>query len=88
MATNPDKKAGYLGKFIVLSDGTFVDNVIPVRAYDDDRTRYISSTDGPDYIVKITPDNINEISIKENTAAYETGNLKQCSGFNGDGKAI
>ena len=56
--------------------------------------RYIPSEDGSTYLVKITPDNINKglFAVKTDstagTPAYETGNLKQCSDFDTNGKAI
>ena len=65
-----------------------------VRVEASGANRYIPSEDGSTYLVKITPDNIDKglFAVKTDstagTPAYETGNLKQCSGFNDDGTAI
>ena len=64
-----------------------------IRVEADGSDRCIPSTNGPGYLVKVTPDNIDTLisnhTIVVGTAdAYETGNLKQCSGFDTDNKAI
>ena len=108
ITTNPENKAGYLGKFVVPKaeptipipekDKIYVKAVKDTESDTNDVvTRYIPI--GPDepkstYLVKITPKNIDDglFVVKTDstagTPAYETGNLKQCSGFNGDGNAI
>lgn len=70
-----------------------VSGSISVKAEADGSDRLIQSTNGPGYLVKVTPDNIDTLisnhTIVVGTAdAYETGNLKQCSGFDTDNKAI
>lgn len=63
-----------------------------VKQDETDSTRYIQDAAGSTRLIKITPENINDglFTVKtEDTAgtdAYETGNLKQCSGFNEDTK--
>ena len=90
ITTNPENKAGYLGKFVVCQAST--EGSVRVEA--SGASRYIPSEKGSTYLVKITPENIDDglFTVKtEGTAgtdAYETGNLKQCSGFNDDGTAI
>lgn len=90
---NPDKKTGYLGKFVLHSDqdqNIVVDDKdkIYVQGIEPDTsgtfTRFIpsESTTSQLYMVKITPKNIDKINIKVGTtAAYETGNLKQWDGY-------
>ena len=52
-----------------------------VRVEASGANRYIPSENGSTYLVKITPDNINKISITVGTTnAYEKGNLKQWDG--------
>ena len=85
--TNPDKRTGYLGKFVSCQPSI----TGSVRVEASGANRYIPSKTGSTYLVKITPANIddNKINIEVGTTvAYETGNLKQCSGFNNDGTAI
>ena len=63
-----------------------------VKQDENDSIRYIPNAAGSTRLIKITPENINDglFTVKtEDTAgtdAYETGNLKQCSGFNEDTK--
>ena len=104
IATNPDKKTGYLGKFVLHSDqdqNIEVDDKdkIYVQGINPDTsgtfTRFIPSenTSSQLYMVKITPYNIDKslFTVKTEdtpgTDAYETGNLKQCSSLDANGKA-
>lgn len=76
IATNPDKKTGYLGKFIISTDGN-----IPVNPDEPNADRYIPAKSSSTKLIKITPENINKINIEVGTTtAYETGNLKQWDG--------
>lgn len=68
-----------------------VSGSISVKAEADGSDRLIPSTNGPGYLVKVTPDNIDTLIsdhtiVVGTTDAYETGNLKQCSSFNKDTK--
>ena len=73
----PAAKSGYLGKFVVCQASTA--GGVRVEAAGADR--YVSSASGSTYLVKITPDNIdNGLFTAGTTAAYETGNLKQWDG--------
>lgn len=92
---NPNKKTGYLGKFVVPKTEPPItiheEDKIYVKAAKDTEsntngvvTRYIQiGSDEPKstYLVKITPENIDKINIEAGTTvAYETGNLKQWDG--------
>ena len=72
-------KTDYLGKFVSCQPSI----TGSVRVEASGTNRYIPSDNGSTYLVKITPDNINEglfIVKTEDTVgtdAYETGNLKQ-----------
>ena len=72
-----DNKTDYLGKFVNCQSSI----TGSVRVEASGTNRYIPSENGSTYLVKITPDNINKISITVGiTNAYETGNLKQWDG--------
>ena len=102
IATNPENKAGQLGKFVLRSDSDSVQGIDPndkiyVQGIEPDTdgtfTRFIPSTPSLSqlYMIKVGPDNIdalisNKTIVVGTTEAFETGNLKQCSGFNKETK--
>ena len=62
-----------------------------VKQDENDSTRYIPNATGSTKLIKVTPENIdtlikNKTIVVGTTEAFETGNLKQCSGFNEDTK--
>ena len=79
-------KTDYLGKFVISTTGDIL-----VEQDENDSTRYIPNAAGSTRLIKVTPENIdtlikNKTIVVGTTEAFETGNLKQCSGFNEDTK--
>ena len=63
-----------------------------VEQDENDSTRYIPNAAGSTKLIKVTPENIdtlikNKTIVVGTTEAFETGNLKQCSSLDANGKA-
>ena len=80
-------KTDYLGKFVISTTGDIL-----VEQDENDSTRYIPNAAGSTKLIKVTPENIdtlikNKTIVVNTTEAFETGNLKQCSSLDANGKA-
>ena len=80
-------KTDYLGKFVISTTGDIL-----VEQDENDSTRYIPNAAGSTKLIKVTPENIdtlinNKTIVVDTTEAFETGNLKQCSSLDANGKA-
>lgn len=80
-------KTDYLGKFVISTTGDIL-----VEQDENDSTRYIPNAAGSTRLIKITPENIdtlikNKTIVVDTTEVFETGNLKQCSSLDANGKA-